>query len=119
MQLRTPKRYRSGNKRNLISLRWLWLWILTPIVVLIGIQIYNHLDVIGPPVSQVIQNAFDGLQNSVATAGAPTPLPTQNPADQLARAGDDWTQGRIESAMDAYTQILSAVPNDVEPHYRL
>lgn len=119
MQLRTPKRYRSGNRRNIISLRWLWLWILTPIVVLIGIQIYNHLDVIGPPVSQVIQNAFDGLQNSVATAGAPTPLPTQDPADQLARAGDDWTQGRIESAMDTYKQVLSAVPNDVETHYRL
>ena len=50
MYLRTPKRYRSGNRRSIISLRWMWLWLLTPIVVFIGIQIYNNRDVLGPPV---------------------------------------------------------------------
>lgn len=119
MQLRTPKRYRSGNKRSLVSLRWAWLWLLTPIVVVVGIQIYNHLDVIGPPIQEAIYNAFDGFQNSVSTASAPTPLPTQDPSERLLRASDDWTQGRIESAVDSYQQLLTAVPNDVEVHYRL
>ncbi len=119
MQLRTPKRYRSGNKRSIISLRWLWLWILTPIIVIGGIQIYNHIDLVGPPVQQAIYNAVNGIQNGMATAVAPTALPTENPANQLTQAGNDWTQGRIESAMDTYQKVLDAVPNDVESHYRL
>jgi tetratricopeptide (TPR) repeat protein len=119
MQLHTPKRYRSGNKRSIISLRWAWLWLLTPVVVVLGIQIYNHLDVISPPIEQVLYNAVNGVQNSFATAGAPTPLPTQDPGEQVNRADDDWKQGRIESALDGYQKVLDAVPNDVEIHYRV
>jgi tetratricopeptide (TPR) repeat protein len=119
MQLRTPKRYRSGNKRSIISLRWLWLWVLTPVVVGLGIQVYQHVDVFGPPIHQAMYNIVASFQNGMATAAAPTPLPTQDPADRLARADDDWKQGRIESALDSYTQVLGAVPNDVEAHYRV
>ena len=33
MYLKTPKRYTQGQRRSIFSLRWLWLWILTPVVV--------------------------------------------------------------------------------------
>lgn len=117
MYLRTPKRYRSGNKRSIISLRWFWLWLLTPVVVFIGIQIYNNREMIGPPVHEAIYSVLDSVQDNVATAMAPTPLPTPDPAEQLGRAQKDWTEGRIESAMAAYSSVLPAVPNEVEPYY--
>lgn len=119
MYLRTPKRYRSGNRRSTISLRWLWLWLLTPVVVIAGIQIYNQQDTLGPPVHQALYNLADGLQNRVETAVAPTLPPTQNPADALTRADTDWGQGRVETALDTYQQVLSGAPNDVEAHYRV
>ena len=42
MRLNTPKKYRVGKrqKRHMVSsLRWLWLWILTPIIIFGGYQI--------------------------------------------------------------------------------
>jgi tetratricopeptide (TPR) repeat protein len=119
MYLRTPKRYTRGRKRSPISLRWLWLWILTPIVVVLGVTIYNNRATLGPPVHQAIYNALDNAQQSLATAAAPPPVPTQDPANQLARANTDWRDGRIEAAIDTYEGVLDAAPNNLEIRYRL
>jgi tetratricopeptide (TPR) repeat protein len=119
MYLRTPKRYRRGQKRSPISLRWLWLWLLTPVVVLAGVQIYNNRDTIGAPIHQALYNVVDNAQSSLATANAPTPIPTTDPAERLERAEADWREGRIESALDAYQAVLPSVPNDVEAYYRV
>src|SRR5690349_5567058 len=119
MYLRTPKRYTRGQKRSPISLRWLWLWILTPIVAYFGIQIYQNLDVVRPPVENAIYNMVDKAQNSIATAAAPTALPTQDPSERLARADSNWKEGRIESAVQDYQAAVSGAPNDVEAYYRI
>lgn len=119
MYLRTPKRYTRGQKRSPISLRWLWLWILTPIVAYIGIQIYQHIDVVGPPVQEAIYNVVDSAQNRIATAAAPTALPTQDPTERLARANTNWTEGRIESAVQDYQAAVPGAPNDVTAYYRI
>lgn len=120
MYLRTPKRYRPGRqKRSIISLRWLWLWLLTPVVVYFGVQIYNNKDAVGPPIQQAIYNVFNNAQNSLSTAVAPTALPTADPAQGLVRAQADWRDGRIESALTGYQTIIDALPNDVEAHYRI
>jgi tetratricopeptide (TPR) repeat protein len=119
MDLRTPKRYTRGQKRSPISLRWLWLWILTPIVAYFGIQIYQNLDVVRPPVEDAIYNMVDNAQNSIATAAAPTALPTQDPTERLARANSNWTEGRIESAVQDYQAAVSGAPNDVTAYYRI
>jgi tetratricopeptide (TPR) repeat protein len=118
MYLRTPKRYSRGQKRSPVSLRWVWLWLLTPVVVIVGIQIYNHRDEIAPPIHQAINSLVNNAQNSLATAGAPTLSPTQDPAERLVSAKTDWTNGRIESSVSTYEQILDALPNDVEVHFR-
>lgn len=118
MYLKTPKRYQRGQKRSPISLRWLWLWILTPIVAVVGIQIYNDRDTYGPPIQQVIYNLWSSTGNTLATAMAPTAIPTQNPAERLARAEADWRDGRIEAALESYNVIIDAVPNNVQAHYR-
>lgn len=119
MYLRTPKRYTRGQRRSPISLRWLWLWILTPIIVALGVTLYNNRDALGPPVHQAIYNVLDGAQQSLATAAAPPPAPTQDPTNQLARANTDWRDGRIEAAIRTYEGILDAVPNNLEVRYRL
>jgi tetratricopeptide (TPR) repeat protein len=118
MYLRTPKQYRK-QRRHLLSLRWLWLWILTPVVALVGIHIYQNQDTYGPPVRQVITDAFHQFQGSIATAVAPTALPTANPTDQLALANSSWQRGAIEDAVHNYQAILDAVPNDLTVHYRV
>lgn len=117
MYLRTPKRYRQGQKRSLISFRWLWLWILTPLIVVAGIQLYNNRESVSPQVEQVVMNLINSAQSGVATAMAPTPLPTQDPAQRIASAQDAWARGAIDEAVEILGGLLDAVPNDVNIHY--
>jgi tetratricopeptide (TPR) repeat protein len=119
MYLRTPKRYTRGQRRSPISLRWLWLWILTPIVAFVGIQIYQNIDKIGPPVHEAIYNLMDNAENSFATAGAPTPMPTSDPSERLTRADGNWKEGRIEAAVQDYEAVAPSAPNNVTAHYRI
>jgi tetratricopeptide (TPR) repeat protein len=107
----------QGQRRSPVSLRWLWLWILTPVVVFAGIQIYHRRDELGPPVHQTIYNWVNSAQSGIATARAPTPLPTENPSSKLALAERGWREGRIEAAVDNYQAVLAATPNDVQVHY--
>jgi tetratricopeptide (TPR) repeat protein len=118
MYLRTPRRYQRGQKRSVISFRWLWLWLLTPVVVFIGLELYNNRTMYGPRVTRILDNMVSSAQQTIATAGAPTPLPTRDPSDGLLSARTDWANGRIEAAVSTYQQILGALPNDVEAHYR-
>jgi tetratricopeptide (TPR) repeat protein len=118
MYLRTPKRYTRGQRRSPISLRWLWLWILTPIVVFAGLQIYENRDSIAPVISQTLNNAVDNAQSQMATIAAPTALPTSDPTERIASAQGDWASGRIDSAVSTYKQVLDARPNDVEIYFR-
>lgn len=119
MYLRTPKRYRGGQRRSIISLRWLWLWILTPVVVFGGLQLYNNRANYIPVVRESLAGLMNAAQEGVATAMAPTPLPTENPATRLASADAAWARGAIEEAVSIYQAILDAVPNNVGVHYRL
>ncbi|MCC6614782.1 MAG: tetratricopeptide repeat protein [Anaerolineae bacterium] len=120
MYLRTPKRYRPGRrKRHLFSMRWLWLWVLTPIVAFGGWQIYQQRDTLRPPVEQAIGNVVEAIGGGIATAVAPTSTPRADPSDRLAAAEGAWTTGAIEEAIDAYEEVLPDVPNDVNVHYRV
>lgn len=120
MYLRTPKRYTErGRKRNIISLRWLWLWILTPIIVYAGNHLYQNRETYGPPIQQVVNDIADSAQQGLATAAAPTQLPTQDPGERLALANSAWERGAIGEALNEYRGILDAVPNDVTVHYRM
>ena len=119
MYLRTPKRYTQGQRRSIISLRWLWLWILTPVVIFFGVRIYNDRETYIPQVEAIMGGVLDSAQTSLATAMAPTPLPTENPSFQITAAESAWSRGAIEEAITLYENLLAIMPNAVEPHYRM
>jgi len=120
MYLKTPKRYaKSKQRRSPLSLRWLWLWILTPIVVVVGSQVYQRRAEFAPPVQQAINNVIESVQSGVSTVVAPTATATENPTAKLNLAENDWREGRIESAVNSYLAIAAALPNDATVHNRL
>lgn len=117
MYLRTPKRYQK-QRRHLISLKWLWLWLLTPAVALAGYYLYENRAAFAPPVQNVIESAMSDAQRSMATMTAPTPLPTQNPDEALVIADNAWQQGSIDEAVETYRALLPSAPNNLTAHYR-
>ncbi len=117
MYLRTPKRYTRGQRRSIISLRWIWLWLLTPIIVIGGWQIYENREDLRPRVEQALDGIINNAESSVATAMAPTPMPTENPEIRLVAAEAAWQRGAIEEAVNIYNDVVEAVPNDVGVHY--
>ncbi len=118
MHLRTPRRYTRGLRRSPFSLRWWWLWLLTPLVVVAGMEIYNQRASLAPPVQQALYSVMQNAGDTFSTAIAPTATPTENPTNRLGVAEADWSEGRIESAVDNYLIVLDGVPNDVEVYYR-
>ncbi len=119
MYLRTPKRYQVGHRRrHLFSIRWLWLWILTPIIVIAGWLIYQQRDQLGPPIRQFVADTVDNARGGIATMTAPTALPTTDPADHIIRGDNAWSQGAIEQAVAEYKAAADGAPNNVQIHYR-
>lgn len=118
MYLRTPRRYRKP-RRQVISMRWAWLWLVTLLAVIGGWQLYQRRDSIAPVVQQAMSSAINAAQNTIATAGAPTPLPTEDPAERVVRANESWDRGAIEQALGEYQAVLSAVPNNALLHQRV
>ncbi len=119
MYLRTPKRYRNGHRRSLVSPRRLMGWIILPLLIFAGLQIYENRGRYEPIVRQALYTAVGDAQNSMATMTAPTPMPTQDPAAQIALANNEWSRGAIETAVQNYQTLLAAAPNDVVIHYRV
>jgi hypothetical protein len=99
MYLRTPKRYTQGQRRSIISLRWLWLWLLTPVVLFFGLRIYNDRAAYIPQVEAIMGDALNSAQTTLSTVIAPTPLPTENPAIQITAAESSWSRGAIGEAV--------------------
>jgi tetratricopeptide (TPR) repeat protein len=119
MQIRTPKRYSSRRqKRHLFSLRWLWLWLLTPVVVVAGIAIYRNQDEIAPRVTDFVESIAQSAEDELANRNAPPPTVPPDISSDLTRANDAWGRGAIEEAITLYGEILPATPNDLAVHYR-
>lgn len=118
MYIRTPKKYRAGRqpRRNLFNFRWLWLWLLTPLVVLGGWQLYERRAEFAPAVERSLDSAFVGITGGIATAVAPTPTPRPDPSQALVAADGAWQSGAIEEALSAYRAVLPDVPNDAMRH---
>lgn len=119
MHLRSSKRY-SGRRRrhNVFSLRRLLLWILAPIVIFIGVGVYQNQDTLVPRVNEFVDNLMDSANDRMSTARAPQPTSTPDPTSNLTRAHDAWVRGAIEEALGLYRQIIEYTPNDITTHYR-
>lgn len=120
MYLRTPKRYtRRGQRRRLLSWRTVLLWLMTPVIIFIGIGIYQNRAMFIPSVSRFVEGLASSAQSSISTAIAPTLTPTEDPRSRLEQASRAWDLGALNQAIRIYQEILPAVPNDVQAHERV
>src|SRR5262249_7779409 len=109
MYLRTPKRYTAkGRKRNLINLRWLWLYLLAPFILIPALVVWNYRDELG-----------NDLANSIGRIelNPPTPTPTIAVPVYTQLLGNAFVSGRLNQAvalLKNYT--VDVTPNDPSFH---
>ncbi len=114
MYLRTPKRYTAkGSKRPLISLRWLWLYLLAPVVVISAALAWDYR----ADLSQAINIAANKLP--IPRPFAPTATATLPPTDLVARINQTLESGSINDALDAMRAYSDSVPNETKWHATL
>lgn len=119
MQLRTPKRYQRGGKpRRGMPWRLLFLLVITALAVAAGITVYENQDEFAPQVSTMVADVMNNAGDSIATARAPEPTPTQDPTTNINRADEAWMRGSVEEAVDVYEELMPSVPNNIGIHYR-
>ncbi len=117
MYLRTPKRYQPKKRRiHLVTLRWAWLWVLTPLAIFAAYLVYENRSTITPPMLEFFDNTFDSVSGGVSTLMAPTAAPTADPSDRIQQGNNAWAQGAIGEAVSAYEQAISNAPNDERTH---
>ncbi|MHB8628544.1 MAG: tetratricopeptide repeat protein [Aggregatilineales bacterium] len=110
MYLHTPKRYtRKGSRPRLISLRWLWLYLLAPVVIIAGALAWDFRD----SLSQQINNAIGRIHIQI---NAPTLTPTLPAADLQARIQNALQSGDLKAALDEIRAYDDSNPNDVKWH---
>jgi tetratricopeptide (TPR) repeat protein len=114
MYLRANNRY---PRRRRISLWRILLWLIAPLVIFIGIGIYQNRDTYIPMVSRALSTAVGQAEGAVATMQAPTPTPTPDPAIGKSRAEDAWNQGNYQEAVQRYGEVIGALPNDWPSHF--
>ena len=117
MYLRSPKRYSSRRRRGM-SFRWLWLYLLTPIIVVVGIAVYENQDELRPQIQEALDGVVEQANDNISTRQAPPPTATPDPAGTLEVANAAWSRGAITEATRLYQEIIGSVPNDVTSHYR-
>ena len=126
MYLRTPKRYtKRGLRRRWLSLRYLWLYIVTPLAVLGADWIWEHQDVLRPnlvaAVDALVEVVTASAQATESEEVEPTPVAaaSEDPAVYLAQADGALARGALNDAIENYRRAASLLPNEPEVHYRL
>jgi len=120
MYLRTPKRYRRGGRRRMgLSLWRVLLWILAPVIIFVGIGIYENRDMFTDDVTRILDDVAGDVSVGIENINAPPPTPTPNPGPELERAQVAWNRGAIDEAVGVYTTLIDNVPNDIGAHFRL
>jgi tetratricopeptide (TPR) repeat protein len=114
MYLRANNRY---TRRRRISLWRVLLWLVAPLIIFVGIGIYQNRATYIPMVSKIVATAVGQAEVAVATMQAPTPTATPDPAIGLARAQDAWNNGNFQEAVNLYSEVIGALPNDVASHF--
>ncbi len=107
MYLRTPKRYTArGSKRRLVNLKWLWLYLLAPVILIPAVLVWDYRDVISPIIESRIRSFNINLN-------PPTPTATITPKDYGKLLSDAFNSGNIDRYISLLkTFTLEVVPND-------
>src|SRR5215470_6130786 len=106
MYLRTPKRYTRRGRPGLINLHWLWLYLLTPIVLLVALLAWNFRE----PISQKIA---DWSKDKVKiNLNPPTITPTVPAEDLLTQENDNLKAGNIVKVIGILDQLMNLQENN-------
>src|SRR5436190_22345332 len=109
MYLRTPKRYtKKGMRRNLINLRWLWLYLIAPVILIPSVLAWQMRDTIGPQIGDWVSQHVKFNQATLT----PT-IPAQN-FQPLLR--DAFTSARLNKAIELLKQFTASNPNETTFH---
>lgn len=114
MYLNTRGRYK---RRRLVTIRRLAFWIIAPIIIVFGVGVYQNRDAFIPHVTNFLQSSIEQAEMAAATIQAPPPTPTIDPRSILERADLAWSQGLYQDAINAYENIISALPNQDNVHF--
>ncbi|GAB4573923.1 MAG: hypothetical protein Kow0077_17940 [Anaerolineae bacterium] len=120
MYLKTPKRYSPNRRRRrLFSLRWWWLYLLTPIVAIIGAGLWDQREMFQGPIEQAIWAQIEVAQDRIATLQAPTPTPTDSPFNYVNAGIAAYQRGATSEAITQYRLAAEGLPNDVSIYFQL
>src|SRR5581483_8143921 len=116
MYLRTPRRYTAkGTRRgcgSLINLRWLWLYITVPVLLIPLLIVWNMRGEISPKIAESIGNIHFQIN-------PPTPTATLSPSGYAERLRNALEAGQMNSAIEAYRGLAEVFPNDPDIHATL
>lgn len=107
-----------SQRRGRGCLRALLVWVLAPLLIFIGVGIYQNRGLFTPLVDQALGDLVSQGQGVIATMQAPTAVPTPDPANNLRLAESAWQIGNFQEATRLYGLVVTATPNDVQPHFR-
>lgn len=113
MQIRTPKKYRGVQRRNVISCRRILFYMLAIVVIFVGVGIYQNRQLFAPTVQVVMNTVVEQMEQGAATLSAPEPTPTVDPTNKLIEGNNYWSQGAVNEALNTYLEIIDTVPNEV------
>lgn len=111
MYLRTPKRYTAkGRRRYLFNFKWLWLYLLAPVILLPAVLLWDYRGQISDQIGKwANQNVNLHLNPPTATPIIPvTTLKTQFETYRL--------DGHLKNAIEMLASLADASPNDLEVH---
>jgi len=107
MRLHTPKRYRSGGRRiHLISMRWLFLYLLAPVIIIPAVIAYDNRETLSGEVGKFFNRVLPSNQVQ------PTPSPTIPVSDLRQRYEGYIKAGDMNNAISALTSLSESSPND-------
>lgn len=106
-------------RRNIIPCGRIMMILMLLVIIAFGVGIYQNREMLQPVVGQGINNVAQGIEAGIATLNAPTATPTKEPAGEIIQADNFWTRGVVDEALPIYEDILGALPNDVQTHYRV
>jgi tetratricopeptide (TPR) repeat protein len=108
---------RPTSRRRGVSLGRLLIWLFAPVLILAAAGIYTMRDEVRIMIAPIFDSVAKQAADTVATIGAPTPQPTQDPSSNRRLAEAAWANGQYQEAVRLYEEILPALPNDVSAHY--
>ncbi len=110
MYLRTPKRYtKKGSRRSLLNLRWLWLYLIAPVILIPSVLAWQFRDDLSQRVSQLVGRVHIAVN-------APTPTATIPAQDFQKLLHDAFQSARMNRAVDLLKQFTDSVPNETTFH---